>query len=196
MMNLDNYYIYATGGYYGKVIYRHGILNIMKDGEIKTRESLDYDGRGYNRNDEICLCDVTLNQEKKGKIEYESAFESFVLKGPSLVLSKKIEVYQPQLLEKKQAKFTHTDMYDEVRHIGNISLDYLEFITYPIKVPTKEMNSSEKIIRLENLKYFSKELAIIRRKHKNILIKDIYTGENITSKDVKLLIKDYKKASN
>ncbi len=190
MMNLNKYYLYATGGYKGEVIYRHSILQIIEDHEIKTKEILDYVGKSYNRSDEICLCDVTLNQDKKGKIEYASAFENFVLKGSSLVLSRNLEVYQPQLLQTTKVKYPATDMYDEVRHIQDISLDGLEFITYPIYKGTDAYKYKFEIQKLE---YFYKELVVIKRKYSHILVKDIYTEENITPKDVKLFIKDCKR---
>lgn len=63
-MNLDNYYLYATEGFRGDTRNKHNILSILKDKEIKTRESLGLVKKVYNRNNEICLCDVTLSQDK------------------------------------------------------------------------------------------------------------------------------------
>lgn len=193
-MNLDNYYLYATEGFRGDTRNKHNILSILKDKEIKTRESLGLVKKVYNRNNEICLCDVTLSQDKKENIEYTSAFEEFVLYGPTLVLSKNIKVYQPQLLETKKAKFPNTDMYDEVRHIGNISLENLEFIVYPIyRQQFSNTIGYGKILHSEYLKYFYEELKVIKKMQKKIIVKDIYTGENITPSDVKLFMKDCKK---
>ena len=51
----------------------------------------------------------------------------------------------------------------------------------------------EKKIHIQRLEYFSKEIAIIKKKYKSILVKDIYTGADINPKDVKLFIKDCRK---
>lgn len=189
-MNLDNYYIHATGGYKGDMNAENKIIDILREGKV-TNTNKNYYKSPTNK---ICLCDTTrpmvyIDQSDK---PIASSFKNFVLYAPSLVFSKNFPVEIP-----KYAHWTFSqdvsDCYDEVRYHGELSLDHLSFVTFPIW-PINGLTvylSHERKIR--NLEIFKENIEIIQKDFKTVPIKDIYTGKNITVEDVERQIEVYQK---
>lgn len=190
MMNLENYYIHATGGFWGTKNDQNKIIDILKDGKIK------FTGVNKNHNESpdhlICLCDTTkpvLYKNKEDK--YLSSFEQFVLYSPSLILSRNFEVMVPKYQEAEDQKEV-ADCYDEVRCDKEISLEHLKFITFPLFLEDREKALSNRD-KLANLNIFKENISIILENFKTIPVKNIYTGKDITIEDIDRQIEIYKK---
>lgn len=186
-MNLNDYYLHATGGYLGMDNEDNIIIEILKSGKILTPESRNQRSLTLSYDNEICLCDPRKNTEK---IEY-SSFVLYPMCGPTLVLDREIEVYTPDF----NADYTKgsTDLYDEVRCKGDISLSHLKFITFPIfdsltKTPKKNTAISSPA-KLEYLNIFEENIKIIENDFSFVPVKDIYTGKTITAGEVRQKLK-------
>ena len=187
MMDLDNYYLHATGGFKGEYNKRNRIIDILQDNKINTKfYQKNYQ---FSPNKEICLCDPSI-KENTEDIALTSSFKSFVLYSPTLVFTKDIDVFTPIFgIDKGMA-----DMYDEVRHKGNLSLEHLEFITFPIW-PTHVKVAMSRASRVDDLRIFKENIEVIESNY-NIPIRNIYTGKKIDSSDVERTIKYYIKHYN
>ena len=186
MFNLKNYYIYGTSGLNGSRIMNSKIIEILRDGEIKTRESLGLSSAMCNYDNEICLVDPSIKVKGFKRFKYLSAFESFAIRGPSIVLSRDIDnIYRPVIRSRNydSCKKEHsTDMLDEVRHVGNISLTNLEFITVPLKAPFKlRLYNCDYIERLKDCLPLVKQ---IEEEFPKVKIRDIYTGIPVTNSEI------------
>lgn len=180
MMNLDNYYLHATGGIGGKKLEKSYILNILAEGKIKTREERGVSSNICNYDDELCLWDPKIKFRGISKLIYLSAIDTFITEGPCLVLSRDINVYMPKLKyeDYNEKKDRQTDIYDEVRHQGNISLNHLKFITFPIEKPKKMR------IYRDELYIYKKEIKLIKEDFPDIKVKDIFTGNDLTEESI------------
>lgn len=196
MMKLDQYYIHATGGYKGINNDKNNIIKILHDGKIKA------DGIEKNCEDSpkncICLCDVT-RPVIQGSAGYSlaSSYKDFVLYSPSLLFSRDLEVqipkydnYHPHNWDPNTA-----DMYDEVQYFGELSLDKLQLITFPVKY-SKELypsHDSGLYFFISDLMLYRDNIQSIEKDYNTIPIKDIYTGQIIHSSDIDQEIEDCKK---
>ena len=188
VMNLDDYYLHATGGGYGIANDKCRILDILEEGKIKAKCDKNY---SQSPNTKICLCDTTKPELSIDSIALFSSFKIFVCYSPSLVLNRNLQVETPIycreiLFDSEQER--KADMYDEVRVDNEISLDHLEFITFPIwtnKSPNKET--------IKQLNIFKQNIDVISKEYKKIPIKDLYTGKDITTDDVDRQIEIYQK---
>lgn len=197
MMDVDNFYLHATGGILGRHIEKNCIINILTDGEIKTRENTGIKAKSLNQDNELCLWDPKIKFKGINKFLYLSSINNFITEGPCLVLSRDINTFRPtvKVIIKKEEKETCigiTDIYDEVRHQGNIPLDYLEFIAFPIEKPKKMRTYRDELF------IYKKEISLIKRNFPDIKVKDIFTGndlneESITNKIEELEQKQYRK---
>lgn len=178
MMNFDNYYIHATGGSFGKYNYKNTIIQILRDGKIKANASHNYERSPDNK---ICLCDPSK------KIIYNcwglsliSSFDEFVLYSPSLIFSKDLQVEVPEyLLDEQYDDIEKADCYDEVRYKGDLSLEHLKFITFPLFNFTEDKEAMREKLRIKQLKIFQQNIQVITKEFPNILMKDIVTGEDL-----------------
>lgn len=190
-MELKNYYLHATGGYKGLKNDENKIIQILDAGKVKsTEETKNYHKSPKNK---VCLCDPTkpIVYDPIYHVELLSSFKGFVLCSPSLVFSRNLQVETP---EYKLYTFyeNESDMYDEVRYNGELSLEQLEFITFPlwpIHKLTVELTNSTKLRYLE---MFKQNLQVISKQYQ-IETKDIYTGNTITVDDIDKHIKIYQK---
>ena len=184
MMNLDKYYLHATDGIYGKHFERKRMINILEEKEIKTRNKRGQNAKVYNHDDELCLWDPKIKFYGIKKLLFSSAINTFIIEGPCFVLSRNINTFKPETIPFFQARrcptaiVGKTDMYDEVRHQGDISLDHLEFITFPIEKPKKMR------IYRDELLIYQKEISLIKRDFPDIKIKDIFTGNDLTEESI------------
>ena len=182
MLNLKNYYLYGTSGIDGMFIAEGNILKILREGKIKTRKSLDLHWYACNREDEICLVDPQIKVSKFNL--NNSAFNMFVKQGPSLVLSRDIPgIYKPEVITnnpRQCIQLNATNLLDEVRHKGNISLKYLEFITVPFTAEHRHVEPSP-----DKLQSLLPIITSIEEEFPNIEIKDLYTGLPISSNKIK-----------
>lgn len=192
-MNLDNYYLHATGGFRGNCNYKNKILKVLEDNKVKiTEQNRNYQHSAMNQ---ISLCDTT-RPITKGEISGNclfSSFKEFALYSPSLIFSKDIDVIIPKyenfhIIRKKD----YSDCYDEVRHIGELLLEELKFITFPLW-PLEEKNAFSIKERIYNLTIFKENISVISEKYQTIAVKDIYTGNDITVNDVDRQIEIYQK---
>lgn len=191
MMNLDNYYIHATGGFWGKYNCENHILTILADQKVRSKEiKKNYKGSPINQ---VCLCDPTRKDviHLDGKGTLISSFEHFVLYSPSLLFSRDLDVVIPQYDLPGCGEVA--DMYDEVRYNGDLSLEKLEGIIYPLWPDTQGSYICMKDKKTYNLEIFQQEIFVIRNHFKNIPVKDIFTGKDITEEDVKNQIHAYQK---
>ncbi len=188
MMNLDNYYIHATGGFRGITNNENKILNILEDGKIKTDGRVKSDEKSPDHL--TCLCDTTRPWIRVGIYSLFSSFEEFVLYSPSLVLSRDFEVIIPKYGTEPTEEIA--DMYDEVRCDKEISLEHLKFITFPLfpENRARALSNEEKLTDLQN---FKENISVISREFKTIPVKNIYTGKDITTDDVDRQIEIYEK---
>lgn len=192
MMNLDNYYIHATGGFWGKYNCENHILTILADQKVKAQEiKKNYKGSPINQ---VCLCDPTRKDPMhiNGKGSLISSFEHFVLYSPSLLFSRDLEVVVPQYDLPGCGEVA--DMYDEVRYNGDLSLGKLEGIIYPLWPDEQANYISIQNQKIYNLEIFKQEIFVIQNYFKNIPVKDVYTGKEITEEVVERKIRDYQKA--
>ncbi len=192
MMNLDKYYLHATGGYKGTKNDENKILNILLEGKVKGEE----ENKNYYKSPihKVCLCDTTkpIVYDPIYHVELLSAFKGFVLCSPSLAFSRDLQVETPDY---KLYTFyeNESDMYDEVRYNGELSLEQLEFISFPIwpiHRLTVDLTNSRKLHYLE---IFKQNLQVISTQYSLIETKDIYTGNTITVDDIEKHIKIYQK---
>ena len=193
MINLDNYYLHATAGALGKTAVNQSIIGILKDREIRTKEDRGYTAIKYSRDNELCFFDPSIKRTGIKKLFYYSALELYAYHGPCLVINKTFDTYRPKLVTiyKKETETNiigTTNIYDEVRYKGNISLDNLEYITFPLYTPKdfKENN----IVPIEHLEEFLKTMKVLEQNFPNVLVKDLFTGSIITSEEVDKKIDD------
>ncbi len=190
MMNLDNYYLHATGGILGGKLEKNYIMNILADGVIKTRKERGTTGKVYNYDDELCLWDPRIKLSGIKRLLYFSSINNFIIEGPCLVLSRNINTFKPTTISCFQTRrlpraiVGKTDIYDEVRHQGNISLEYLEFITFPIEKPKKI------IIYRDELYIYKEEIKLLKESFPDIKIKDIFTGNDLTEESIDNKVKE------
>ena len=191
-MELKNYYLHATGGYKGLKNDENKIIQILDAGKVKTTdENKNYDKSPKNK---VCLCDPTkpIVYDPIYHVELLSSFKGFVLCSPSLAFSRNLQVETP---EYKLYTFyeNESDMYDEVRYNGELSLEQLEFIAFPlwpIHRLTVDLNKSTKLCYLE---IFKQNVQMISKQYQSIETRDIYTGNTITVEDIDKHIKVYQK---
>lgn len=176
-MKLKDYYLHGTAGIYGKYYKLHTILLVLKDQELRTRKSMGDDAPNpFFNNDEICLCDPRIKLNYFNKDKFFSAYKVFIERAPSLVLRRDLEVFRPEIITKKDKEYIgSSNMYDEVRHKGNIPMSYLEAITYPIS--TEEDT--------DKLDTFGDQILYIENRYPNIPLIDLSTGEPIDLETVK-----------
>ena len=183
MINLKNYYLHGTAGINGKYIKYHTILLILDDHKLATAKSMGFDKSVvFMKLDELCLCDRSIKPKLFRKKSYLSSYEIFVSKSPTLVFNRSLEVYRPKLITLNEDEtIGTTNMYDEVRHEGDISLDHLEFITYPIS------NENE----IERLEIFRKQLLYIKKNHPGVQVFDLLSKKAV---DVEFVESQMRKA--
>lgn len=187
ILNLEPYYLHATGGMFGCENEENAIIDILRSHTIKTNESLKEENKyALQNDDDVCLCDMAKTDPHIEKIT--SSFITYVLYSPTLVLSRNIEVYQPELMEITEPIKGTTNLYDEVRHQGDISLDHLQFITFPI-FWQQDRATDQKI---ENLEIFKENMEVLEHEFREIPVKDIFTGKILTTKQVESQIKKIK----
>lgn len=185
MINLNNYYIHATGGYRGDFNSENTIIDILRDGKIKANGiRKNYELSPMNQ---VCLCDTT-RPLVDGK-ELLSAYDDFVLYSPCLLFSKDLDVKIPEydVYDSNRCwDLNKADMYDEVRYDGDLSLEKLQLITFPIKYEKKlcPAEQTELYFFIEELNIYKENIKIIEKDYKTIPIKDIYTSKNITTDDL------------
>ncbi len=193
MMNLDNYYIHATGGFWGTKNKENKIIDILRDGKISVN-SINKNHKESPDN-QICFCDTTRPVLYKNKNNaYLSSFEHFVLYSPSLILSRDFDVIIPEYGDnnEEEGKKGLADCYDEVRYDKDLSLEHLKFITFPLLLEDRKKVLSDEN-KMSNLKVFKKNILVISKEFKTIPIKDIYTGHDITVEDIEKQIEIYQK---
>lgn len=173
-MNLDNYYLHATGGYYGQYNSKNRIIQILEDESIKPGIEKNY---GMSPINKVCLCDPSLYQKVITTANF--SFDSFVLYSPTIVLSRNLSVLPSNM---------HAD---EVRHFGNISIENFKFITFPLWPEDTRLKKDFNVV--ENLKIFKSNILTITKDFNTIPIKDIYTGKNITADEVERQIEVFQK---
>ena len=181
MMNLDNYYLHATGGYRGNMNEENKIIDILREGKVTNTNKNYY----KSPTDKICLCDTTrpVVYIDQSDIPIASSFENFVLYTPSLVFSRNFSVEIPEY-----AHWTFSpdisDCYDEVRYHGELSLEHLSFITFPIWPVNRLTVQLSYKSKMKNLEIFKENIEVIQKKFHTVPIKDIYTGKNLTSEAI------------
>lgn len=199
-MNLDNYYLHATGSYEGNYNGLDDILLVLKDKKLLTRADRQIRvDLAMNHDNELCFCDPSKKKKNESLI---SSFSRYIERSPALVLPKNFEVFTPQQFSLDDCcdKRGVTDLYDEVRHIGSISLENLEFVTFPIwpidYIPDyddKELKSFDNQSKLRHLNIFLDNIKAIEKDFKTVKMKDIYTGIDLDSSYVKEQINVYEK---
>lgn len=174
-MNRSKYYIHATGGYLGLYNSHKNILKILRSGEIKS-----FDDKG------VCLCDPTKSSHVTNDLK--SSYKLFVMWGPAIFLNKNINVQEPTYGDNINSFTQETDLCDEVISYDNISLEKIEFITFPIpndyflkKVIFKDPYTGRLFIRdyIKELSTYKEIIENIKKKYPNIPIKNLYTGKYI-----------------
>ena len=183
MMNLDNYYLHATGGLLGRYNSNNSIVSILKDNKIKCKKDLGIMG-GLHKPDEICL--INPAEHRSDKEGMESAFENFALYSPTLVFTKDFHVEKPPLIATPELCSGDTNLYDEVRYKGELSLEKLEFITFPIWNPNYVSTAQiiiEGNIYLRCLNIFKENISIIQNEY-GYSVKNIFNGEDIKLEDI------------
>lgn len=191
MMNLDNYYLHATGHYEGKANRANNIIDILYGNYILPSCSFD----------EICLCDTTKKQKSIHGIQLKSAFIHYVEKSPTLCLNRQIKVFTPRRAITPNYDKKITDLYDEVRTKKPISLDHLELITFPIWPVHYNLQYDENIIfwgidnswKIKNLNIFRKNIELIKKEFSMIQVKDLYSGEDLTLDFIDERIEQFRK---
>lgn len=191
-MEKSKYYFHGTAGLNGKKFNQMNILKILNEGYIVSRqESLYYSFGTCNKDNSVCLCDCNLEKKES----FYSAYEMYILSGPSLVLDRNIKVIKPAI-NHFPIEEEWTNMYDEVRSLEKISLDHLVGITLPLVFlqnkwtdfinvfDTSDVgtNLADHIINTHD--YFEKILELALTKYPNIFFKDIDTYERIDLKRV------------
>ncbi len=185
MMNLDNYYIHATGGCWGEFNDHCNLLKILVDGKIRSTGITNNYKTSSKYKNHTYLCDPQKSKTPVGN--HICSFDEFVLYSPSLVFSRDLPV--KYIGPSKNSN----DEYDEVLYDGDLSLDKLQFITFPLwpkKYDDIMMTDEDKI---KNLELFRDHLVILAHEFKTIKTKDIFTGKDITPKEVNAQIKIYQK---
>lgn len=191
-LNLNDYYFHATGGPRGFYNKEHRILQILADGEIKTNESMRIHGDEMNKDNEICLIDnrKTINNCNDSR-KYQNALGYFCADAPTIVIDRNISVYEPPACLTSEIgiyRKGESIMFNEVRHEGNISIDHLKFLFFPIsleKHPFFRYSLQQQIMKLNIFKY---DISVILENYKNIKIFDLYdldtevTEDYVTSK--------------
>lgn len=169
-MNLNNYYLHATGGYIGIRNIQNKIIDILEDGKIKPNILDKYE---ETPKDIVCLCDI--KKSCIGKIKFaNSALRDFVLFSPTIVVDRGLEVDS-----------TSGKHIDEVQHIGEIPMDKFKFITFPISSKgEKGIISYPCRDHIARLKIFKENISIIEERFPTIVMKDIFTGQNVNVKTV------------
>ncbi len=203
MMNLDNYYLHATGSYEGVYNGLDDILLVLKEGKLLTRIDRQISTNlGLNNDNELCFCDPS---KKKNNESLVSSFSRYIERSPALVFPKSFEVFTPKQInpEDCQDQKGTTDLYDEVRHIGSISLENLKFVTFPIwpidyipEYDDEDLEEFDNQSKLKQLNIFFDNIAIIESEFKTVKMKDIYTGIDLNTSYVKEKIKIYEKELN
>lgn len=201
MMNLDNYYLHATGGYEGYDNHLNEILLVLRDKKLLTREDRQANiNFGCNNNNELCFCDPT--KKNNSNLSLVSSFSRYIERSPALVFPKDLDIFVPKKCSEEDCwnNTGVTDLYDEVRHIGSISLEKIEFVTFPIwpidYIPDYDdvhLNIFNTKSKLWHLNIFLDNIIEIEKDFKTIKMKDIYTGVALDSSYVKEQIKVYKK---
>ena len=183
MINLDNYYLHATGGFHGNKNSAYALIEILKTGKISTDDSII---RNYNISPkkEICLCDPRV---KSPDIipTYLSSFDHFVLYSPTILLPRSIKIYQPYFSEENG----ETDMLDEVRCKEDITMDKFQGIVFPIN--REEVKQHEISKEIKDLKIYRYCIEFLNQNYSELPKKDIFTGENVTVEMVNEKIKVY-----
>ena len=182
MNRLKDCYLYGTDEIHGDGFENSAIISILKDGEIKTRENLGIKlGISCNKDNEICLIDPRKKRKGIKQLSCRSAFRLYVLYGATLVLDRNIETFNPPVKNypnEQEAKIMGvTDLYDEVRHSGDISLDHLQGILYPISMYRLFVHN---IFSYESrIVHMYEEIEFIKENFPEIEIKDTFTGKKI-----------------
>ena len=199
-MDLENYYLHATGSYEGCYNQLDDILFVLKEGKLLTREDRKANStEGLNLDNELCFCDPS---KKSNNSDLISSFSRYIERSPALAFPKDFSVFTPKHYNRKKHFFGRvtTDLYDEVRHEGSISLDNLQFITFPIwpidYIPDyddKQLRSFDNQSKLKHLNIFFDNIVVIEKEFKTVKMKDIYTGIDLDSSYVKEQIKVYEK---
>ncbi len=182
MMNLDNYYLHATGGYHGNKNNAHALIDIFKLGKISKDNTYNYN---YDRSpvNEICLCDPRI----KSIPSYLSSFEHFVLYSPSILVSRDIEVYTPYFTEEETNDNSVSDMLDEVRCKSDIFMSNFKGIIFPIE--RKDFSSVNINDEISNLCIYRECIEFLENNYSMIPRYDTFTLEPITIEQINNKIK-------
>lgn len=181
VMNLDNCYIHATGGYRGIYNDQNKIIDILADGKIKINEiTKNYDSSPLGK---VCLCDVRRLILRPKRV-YTSSFYNFVCCSPALIFNRDLDVSIPQYvklpIEIEKDKENMSDMYDEVRYTGDLSLEKLKFITFPIWTENEIEKLHLDIYRVtSSLHIFKNTFKYVMQNYTNISMKNLFTGEEL-----------------
>ena len=189
LMNLDNYYIHATGGILGQTNDENRIIKILEDGKILVNKN-----KGKNRNyinspaEYVCLVD-TRRHNPYSKSRFLSAFDFFVLYSPCLLFSRDLEIHIPRLSHDKGKGDMVADMEAEVRYKGDLSLDKLQAITFPIHSAYEDLRiggrtNTSQDRKIRHLEIFKNKIEFIENNFSNIPVLDLYSGRTITSGEV------------
>lgn len=189
MMNLDNYYLHSTGSYEGIENFSDNIIKILTCKRIQAEF--------HNK---VCLCDPTKREVVIDGLKSRSAFIHYAEKSPTLCLNRKIKVQTPTLDVQVNASIGITDLYDEVRHEGDISLKHLELITFPIwpldynlQYDKAGVPNVDVLWKIKNLNIFRDNIEMIKEEFSTIKIKDLYSGVDLTTDFVDERIKQFTK---
>ena len=93
MMNLDNYYLHATGGVLGQYNSEQKILNILDDGKISVAKEKKYNQSPLQS---VCLIDIRKH-DPRSRSNFSSAFDLFALYSPCLLFSRDLVVNIPRI---------------------------------------------------------------------------------------------------
>ncbi len=178
-MNLDNYYLHATGGYEGEENYQNRIIKILETGEIIPSK----ENRHYSSSPENQVCLVDPRKLKNNSAHYnDSAFHGFVLYCPTIAIKRDIPV-------EEYKKSLHID---EVRYSGKIAIDKIKMILFPFYW-NNSISIFEPEDKIEQLEIFRENIAFISKEFTTIPLKEIYTGKDITMDAVDRQIEIYQK---
>lgn len=190
MMNLDNYYMHSTGSYEGFNNNKNWVIDILN---CQSIHPLFF----HNK---VCLCDTTKEEIILDGVKLKSAFIHYVEKSPTLCLNRNIKIFTPVLDVTVNYEKQITDLYDEVRHKGNISLEHLEMITFPIWPLDydlqfdKDLTSNMSVLwKLKNLNIFRDNIEMIKEEFSTIKVKDLYSGVDLTTDFIDERIKQFTK---